>query len=196
MQKFCFWKRTLLAAVMLTLGAGLGSCSDDDTNDDTTIPEIEVTQSLLFDCAETQTKELEIKLNGKIDWKIETNADWIETAPASGKGSATVKVTVPANETSRTGVITVTATGYMGITDEGKCTVKQTPGGVDEGPETNVAEIRSLVLENEPGGDETDLSDEIRAKSLQGIVVSDKGGETSSPSSSISPMTRRRAEQA
>ena len=64
----------------------------------------------------------------------------------------------------------------MGITDEGKCTVKQTPGGVDEGPETNVAEIRSLVLENEPGGDETDLSDEIRAKSLQGIVVSDKGG--------------------
>ena len=111
MQKFCFWKRTLLAAVMLTLGAGLGSCSDDDTNDDTTIPEIEVTQSLLFDCAETQTKELEIKLNGKIDWKIETNADWIETAPASGKGSATVKVTVPANETSRTGVITVTATG-------------------------------------------------------------------------------------
>lgn len=181
MQKFCFWKRTLLAAVMLTLGAGLGSCSNDDTNDDTTIPEIEVTQSLLFDCAETQTKELEIKLNGKIDWKIETNADWIETAPASGKGSATVKVTVPANETSRTGVITVTATGYMGITDEGKCTVKQTPGGVDEGPETNVAEIRSLVLENEPGGDETDLSDEIRAKSLQGIVVSDKGGGNQQP---------------
>ncbi len=67
---------------------------------------------------------------------------------------------------------------------------------MDEGPETNVAEIRSLVLENEPGGDETDLSDEIRAKSLQGIVVSDKGGGTSSPSSSISPMTRRRAEQA
>lgn len=91
-----------------------------------------------------------------------------------------MKVTVPANETSRTGVITVTATGYMGITDEGKCTVKQTPGGVDEAlrrtwPKSAASCWRtSRRRRNRP----------VRrnpAKSLQGIVVSDKGGGNQQP---------------
>ena len=100
-----------LAALTLALGVTLTACSDDDTKDDKLIPEIEVTQSLTFDCTQTQTKNLEIELNGKLNWQIKADA-WIELSQTSGKGSATVAVTVPANATSRTGTITVTATGY------------------------------------------------------------------------------------
>ena len=113
MMQLSFWKRLLCAALTLALGVTLTACSDDDTKDDKLIPEIEVTQSLTFDCTQTQTKNLEIELNGKLNWQIKADA-WIELSQTSGKGSATVAVTVPANVTSRTGTITVTATGYMG----------------------------------------------------------------------------------
>ena len=113
MMQLSFWKRLLCAALTLALGVTLAACSDDDTKDDKLIPEIEVTQSLTFDCTEAQTKNLEIELNGKLNWQIKADA-WIELSQTSGKGSATVAVTVPANATSRTGTITVTATGYMG----------------------------------------------------------------------------------
>ena len=120
MMQLSFWKRLLCAALTLALGVTLTACSDDDTKDDKLIPEIEVTQSLTFDCTQTQTKNLEIELNGKLNWQIKADA-WIELSQTSGKGSATVAVTVPANATSRTGTITVTATGYMGATDTGTC---------------------------------------------------------------------------
>ena len=63
-MQLSFWKRLLCAALTLALGVTLAACSDDDTKDDKLIPEIEVTQSLTFDCTETQTKNLEIELNG------------------------------------------------------------------------------------------------------------------------------------
>ena len=56
MMQLSFWKRLLCAALTLALGVTLAACSDDDTKDDKLIPEIEVTQSLTFDCTETQTK--------------------------------------------------------------------------------------------------------------------------------------------
>ena len=128
MMQLSFWKRLLCAALTLALGVTLTACSDDDTKDDKLIPEIEVTQSLTFDCTQTQTKNLEIELNGKLNWQIKADA-WIELSQTSGKGSATVAVTVPANVTSRTGTITVTATGYMGATDTGTCSVRQIKEG-------------------------------------------------------------------
>ena len=128
MMQLSFWKRLLCAALTLALGVTLTACSDDDTKDDKLIPEIEVTQSLTFDCTQTQTKNLEIELNGKLNWQIKADA-WIELSQTSGKGSATVAVTVPANATSRTGTITVTATGYMGATDTGTCSVRQIKEG-------------------------------------------------------------------
>lgn len=153
------------------------ACSDDDTKDDKLIPEIEVTQSLTFDCTETQTKNLEIELNGKLSWQI-TADTWIELSQTSGKGSATVAVTVPANATSRTGTITVTATGYMGATDTGKCTVRQIKEGESN---TNIAEIRRLVMATNPTAEEKTLTDAIKAMTLCGIVVSDKGGGNQQP---------------
>lgn len=174
MMQLSFWKRLLCTAFLLTLGVTFTSCSDDDSEDDKLVPELEVTQSLLFDRGQTQTKSLEIKLNGKLDWAIEADA-WIGLERKNGRGSATVEVTVPANATSRTGVITVTARGYMGITATGKCTVKQTQDGLPEGPDTNVAEIRRLIMATQPAA-KKELTDEIKAMTLQGIVVSDKGG--------------------
>ena len=47
---------------------------------------------------------------------------------------------------------------------------------------TNVAEIRSLVLAGKPGDNtDTDLSSSLRAKTLTGIVVSDKEGGNCQP---------------
>lgn len=175
MKQFSYWKGILCAALMLTLGVSFTACSDNDTEDDKTIPEIKVTQSLTFDGDKTETQELEIELNGNLDWKIDADS-WIEIDRKNGKGSATVPVTVAANATQRTGVITVTATGYMGATATGKCTVKQAPGGVIVGPETNVAEIRRLTMEANPPAAKTDLPEAVRAMTLTGIVVSDKGG--------------------
>ena len=85
-MQLSFWKRLLCAALTLALGVTLAACSDDDTKDDKLIPEIEVTQSLTFDCTETQTKNLEIELNGKLNWQIKADA-WIELSQTSGKGS-------------------------------------------------------------------------------------------------------------
>ena len=172
MMQLSFWKRLLCAALTLALGVTLTACSDDDTKDDKLIPEIEVTQSLTFDCTQTQTKNLEIELNGKLNWQIKADA-WIELSQTSGKGSAPVAVTVPANVTSRTGTITVTATGYMGATDTGTCSVRQIKEGETN---TNIAEIRELVMATNPSADGKELTDAIRAMTLCGIVVSDKGG--------------------
>lgn len=177
MMQLSFWKRLLCAALTLALGVTLAACSDDDTKDDKLIPEIEVTQSLTFDCTETQTKNLEIELNGKLNWQIKADA-WIELSQTSGKGSATVAVTVPANATSRTGTITVTATGYMGATDTGTCSVRQIKEGETN---TNVAELRKLVMATNPTADGKELTDAIRAMTLCGIVVSDKGGGNQQP---------------
>lgn len=177
MMQLSFWKRLLCAALTLALGVTMTACSDDDTKDDKLIPEIEVTQSLTFDCTETQTKNLEIELNGKLNWQI-TADTWIELSQTSGKGSATVAVTVPANATSRTGTITVTATGYMGATDTGKCTVRQIKEGETN---TNVAELRRLIMATNPTADGKELTDAIRAMTLCGIVVSDKGGGNQQP---------------
>lgn len=179
MMQLSFWKRLLCSAFLLTLGVTFTSCSDDDSEDDKLVPELEVTQSLLFDRGQTQTKSLEIKLNGKLDWAIEADT-WIGLERKNGRGSATVEVTVPANATSRTGVITVTARGYMGITATGKCTVKQTQDGLPEGPDTNVAEIRRLIMATQPSA-KKELTDEIKAMTLQGIIVSDKGGGNHQP---------------
>ena len=177
MMQLSFWKRLLCAALTLALGVTLTACSDDDTKDDKLIPEIEVTQSLTFDCTQTQTKNLEIELNGKLNWQIKADA-WIELSQTSGKGSATVAVTVPANATSRTGTITVTATGYMGATDTGTCSVRQIKEGETN---TNIAEIRELVMATNPSADGKELTDAIRAMTLCGIVVSDKGGGNQQP---------------
>ena len=158
-MQLSFWKRLLCAALTLALGVTLAACSDDDTKDDKLIPEIEVTQSLTFDCTETQTKNLEIELNGKLNWQIKADA-WIELSQTSGKGS-------------RTGTITVTATGYMGATDTGTCSVRQIKEGETN---TNVAELRRLIMATNPTADGKELTDAIRAMTLCGIVVSDKGG--------------------
>ena len=176
-MQLSFWKRLLCAALTLALGVTLTACSDDDTKDDKLIPEIEVTQSLTFDCTQTQTKNLEIELNGKLNWQIKADA-WIELSQTSGKGSATVAVTVPSNATSRTGTITVTATGYMGATDTGTCSVRQIKEGETN---TNIAEIRELVMATNPSADGKELTDAIRAMTLCGIVVSDKGGGNQQP---------------
>lgn len=176
-MQLSFWKRLLCAALTFALGVTLTSCSDDDTKDEKLIPELEVTQTLTFDCAQAQTKELEIGLNGKLAWQIVADA-WIELSQTSGKGPATVAVTVPANATSRTGSITVTATGYLGATDTKTCTVRQIKEGQQE---TNIAEIRKLILATNPAAEAKELTDAIRAMTLCGIVVSDKGGGNQQP---------------
>lgn len=59
---------------------------------------------------------------------------------------------------------------------------QKTPVEPEPGNETNVAEIRSLVLAGNPGENtETDLSGSLRAKTLTGIVVSDKEGGNCQP---------------
>lgn len=176
-MQLSFWKRLLCAALTFALGVTLTSCSDDDTKDEKLIPELEVTQTLTFDCAQAQTKELEIGLNGKLAWQIVADA-WIELSQTSGKGPATVAVTVPANATSRTGSITVTATGYLGATDTKTCTVRQLKEGQQE---TNIAQIRKLILATNPAAEAKELTDAIRAMTLCGIVVSDKGGGNQQP---------------
>ncbi len=183
-----FWKRMLLAVFLLTFGAAFSACSDDDT-DDPAVPEIKVTESLAFDCGETQTKELEIVLNEPFDWTIEAE-EWIGLDRRSGKGSATVKVTVEANPEARTGTIVVTAHGDRGITDTGRCTVKQTAHA--PAAETNVATIREQVLAAGPTAEKAELPDEIRAQTLRGIVVSDReGGNQRAFLVSVSDDTRK-----
>ena len=160
----------LLAVSMLTFGAVFHACSDDDA-DDAALPEIAVTESLDFDCAQTQTQTLEIKLNGPFEWTVEAE-DWIILDRKSGKGSATLNVTVEANTEARTGTIVVTALGSQGAADTGRCTVKQTVR--TPAAETNVAPIREKILATGPTAEKTDLPDEIRALTLRGIVVSDR----------------------
>lgn len=127
MMQLPFWKRALCAAIVCAAGSTLTGCSDSDNDETATAPQIEVTGSLDFECAQTESRELTVTLDGAFDWTLETDA-WIETDRTSGTGSATVRVTVEANPTPRTGMITVTATNG-GLTSKATCTVRQTEKG-------------------------------------------------------------------
>lgn len=138
--------KKILLTLTLLAGFALVSCSDDDPVS-CKQPQLEVTPTLTFDCSQDQTKNLEIKLNcPQFDWTIAADP-WIEPSQTSGKGTATIQVTVKAHAFPRNGSITVTARNPQGATDIAKCKVEQTEGGVPAELITNVASIRKLVLE-------------------------------------------------
>lgn len=133
--------KKILLTLTLLAGFALVSCSDDDPVS-CKQPQLEVTPILTFDCSQDQTKSLEIKLNcPQFDWTIAADP-WIEPSQTSGKGTATIHVTVKAHDFPRNGSITVTARNPQGATDIAKCKVEQTEGGVPGEIITNAASIR------------------------------------------------------
>lgn len=120
--------KKILLTLTLLAGFALVSCSDDDPVS-CKQPQLEVTPTLTFDCSQDQTKSLEIKLNcPQFDWTIAADP-WIEPSQTSGKGTATIHVTVKAHAFPRNGSITVTARNPQGATDIARCKVEQTEGG-------------------------------------------------------------------
>lgn len=170
----------------LTVAAFTG-CSNDDSDDDGGYPSITVNGA--------QSTNVAVKLEGGTTEAvtIESSGDWtltiageegadvadcVASLSSGKKGTSTVTFTVDPADEPRTYTATVTTVGSVfGQTMPLSVTIKimQNEDASTEA-KTNVAEIRALLKAMNPTKDKVAVTDEIAAKSITGIVVSNFEG--------------------
>ena len=182
MKRVNLWK-TLFFSV-LTVAAFTG-CSDDDSDDGGGIPSITVngdskTATVAVALEGGETEAVTIESSG--DWAVTFSGDDVadcEAVPATGgRGTTSLKFKLGSRAAERTITATVTTSGsFEGIPlqDKVTITIMQNAGGSAEA-KTNVAEIRALLKAMNPGQDKVAVTDEIAAKTITGIVVSNFEG--------------------
>lgn len=124
--------KLLFGALFLVAATAFTGCSDDD--DKTSTPELTASPEALSFTDETETTQT-VTISANCEWTVEkSNLDWATITPMSGKGDATLTVSVselPAGTASRTGTISFSMIhsefGKWG-TAESKVAVTQTSG--------------------------------------------------------------------
>lgn len=183
MKAVNFWKTLFCAALAIT---AFSACSDDDNDDDGGIPSITVdgkeSATLAVKLEGGTTEAVEVVSTG--NWVLElsgTETGWCHPSKETGgKGKTSLTFTVDkwegaASTDERSVTATLTTNGsFEGIPIPKKATivVKQNGDG-STAVTTNVAEVRKLL---EAIGVAGDVSAEIAAMTLTGIVVSDAAG--------------------
>jgi len=125
MKKISFFKYVSMIVVALSFVGMLTSCSDDD-DDDKLRASVE---GLEFD---SQTLNKTFQVTSNVSWTITSDQPWCTLTPASGTGSAEVKVTVTEYDNykeDRKAKITLNATGFTPVNIEISQTADVIPGG-------------------------------------------------------------------
>lgn len=184
MKNFNFWRSLFFAALAVV---GFAACSDDDDNgngggDSLTVNgKQSVTIGVKGEAGETEA----VEVVSPSSWALafEDEQDWCIPSATAGKGGTTqLKFTVealPAELSERTATAVLTAQieilgGLYPVT--AKVTVRQSPSG-SATPDTNVAAVRALLVAMNPTSTKVDVTEEIAAMTLTGIVVSNSEGK-------------------
>lgn len=186
MKAVNLWKTLFCAALAVT---AFSACSDDDKDDDGGMPSItvngeaSVTVAVKLDGGTTDA--IEVVSSG--NWALEltgTETGWCHPSKETGgKGKTSLTFTVDkwegaASTDERSVTATLTTNGsFEGITIPKKATivVKQNGDG-STAVVTNVKEIRTLLKAMNPGQTKVNVTDEIAAMTITGVVVSEFDG--------------------
>ena len=192
MKTFNFW-RTLVCTVMAV--AAFTACSDDDDEKGFSgEPSITVngasSAAVATDLDGGDTQAVEVVSAGPWTLSFDTaGADtWCTPSAMSSKGGTTMlKFNLGQTTAEREATVKLTATGQIAgypITRTATITVKQNQGG-STGTETNVAQVRALVVAQNPTS-EVDASAEIKAVgNIVGIVTCDPSNKNFNNASMI-----------
>lgn len=192
MKTFNFW-RTLVCTVMAV--AAFTACSDDDDEKGFSgEPSITVngasSAAVATDLDGGDTQAVEVVSAGPWTLSFDTaGADtWCTPSAMSSKGGTTMlKFNLGQTTAEREATVKLTATGQIAgypITRTATITIKQNQGG-STGTETNVAQVRALVVAQNPTS-EVDASAEIKAVgNIVGIVTCDPSNKNFNNASMI-----------
>lgn len=191
MKKVNLWKTLFLSALAVAAFTG---CSNDDSDEGGGMPSITV------DGAESARVAVGLE-GGKTDAvTIESSGDWTITfegsdvedcvaVPATGsKGKTSVYFELGSRTAERTITAKVVTYGTIAglsvpVPASVTITILQNSDGSAE-LKTNVAEIRALLKAMNPGQTKVNVTDEIAAKTITGIVVSEDAGKNMASGSS------------
>ena len=161
------------------------ACSSDDSEGSGVEPSITVNGkeavTVAHDLSAGTTEAVEVVSAGK--WtlvsKTEGSDTWCTPSVNGGNGGTTqLTFELGATKEARTAVFDLSATGeLMGypITKHATVTVMQNGSGSTTG-ESNVAEVRALIVAMNPGGDDVDASSDILALGdIIGVISGDPG---------------------
>lgn len=182
MKRLNFW-RTLFFSMMAV--TAFVACSSDDSEGSGVEPSITVNGkeavTVAHDLSAGTTEAVEVVSAGK--WtlvsKTEGSDTWCTPSVNGGNGGTTqLTFELGATKEARTAVFDLSATGeLMGypITKHATVTVMQNGSGSTTG-ESNVAEVRALIVAMNPGGDDVDASSDILALGdIIGVISGDPG---------------------
>ncbi|MEZ3440077.1 DUF5689 domain-containing protein [Alistipes sp.] len=186
MKNFNFWRSLFFAALAVV---GFAACSDDDDNGGNNNGEASLTvngkqsTTIGVKAAAGDTEAVEVVSSNPWTLAFETEQDWcVPSVTAAKGGTSSLKFTVTAlpegvEERSATAILSSNGE-ILGVpyTVTAKVTVRQSPSG-SATPDTNVAAVRALLVAMKPTSTKTDVTAEIGAMTLTGIVVSNSEGK-------------------
>lgn len=187
MKAVNLWKTLFCAALAITT---FGACSDDDKDDEGGLPSITVngeasaTVAVKLDGGTTDAIEVVSTGSWALTFDDETASAWCHPSrETGGKGKTTLTFTVDpwegaaSNAERQVTAKLLTNGSFEGIPipKTATITVKQNGAGSTE-VTTNVKEIRALLKAMNPGQSKVDVTAEIAAMTITGIVVSEFEG--------------------
>ena len=185
MKAVNLWKTLFCAALAITT---FGACSDDDKDDEGGLPSItvngEASVAVKLDGGTTDAIEVVSTGSWALTFDDETASAWCHPSrETGGKGKTTLTFTVDpwegaaSNAERQVTAKLLTNGSFEGIPipKTATITVKQNGAGSTE-VTTNVKEIRALLKAMNPGQSKVDVTAEIAAMTITGIVVSEFEG--------------------
>ncbi len=182
MKSLNFWRSLFFSALA---AAAFGACSDDDKGGDVdvsiTVNDKEAT-TIGIASAGGETEAVSVVSSGTWTLAFESDQDWCIPNITSGKaGTSSLVFTVdpmPAEIKERSATAILTTVGMIfnvEVPVKVSVTVRQSPSG-SALPETNVAAVRALLVAMNPTSTAADVTAEIAAMTLTGIVGSESSG--------------------
>ena len=182
MKSLNFWRSLFFSALA---AAAFGACSDDDKGGDVdasiTVNDKEAT-TIGIASAGGETEAVSVVSSGTWTLAFESDQDWCIPNITSGKaGTSSLVFTVdpmPAGIEERSATAILTTVGMIfnvEVPVKVSVTVRQSPSG-SALPETNVAAVRALLVAMNPTSTAADVTAEIAAMTLTGIVGSESSG--------------------
>ena len=183
MKKVNLWKTLFLSALAVAAFTG---CSDDDSDEGGGMPSITVNGAesarvaVGLDGGKTEAVTIESSGDWTITFEGSDTDDCVAVPATGGKGSTSVYFELGSRTAERTITAKVVTYGTiaglsMPVPASVTITILQNSDGSTE-VKTNVAEIRALLKAMNPGQSKVNVTDEIAAKTITGIVVSDFAG--------------------
>ena len=183
MKKVNLWKTLFLSALAVAAFTG---CSDDDSDEGGGMPSITVNGAesarvaVGLDGGKTEAVTIESSGDWTITFEGSDTDDCVAVPATGGKGSTSVYFELGSRTAERTITAKVVTYGTiaglsMPVPASVTITILQNSDGSTE-VKTNVAEIRALLKAMNPGQTKVNVTDEIAAKTITGIVVSDFAG--------------------